>query len=237
MSLPCAPSARSRSASASFELEEIGAQLELRFGLAAEGFERLDLLGCQRARHVVEDAQRAEGIALRRHERRAGVKADPVLGRDEGVVAERGVVTRVGDDIELALLNRVGAERDAARRFRDRDPDARLEPLAVGVDEADERDRRAADVRGEQRQVIERTLGIGVEDAIPLEGRQPSGFVVSHAGSRQVDHQRPVVKVRVHGRSGSPPIAVMPSSSSTLTVWERSKGFENLSSMPRVPTL
>src|SRR5207247_9073445 len=53
---------------------------------------------------------------------------------------------------------------------------------AVGVDERDERHRRAADVRGEEREIVERALGAGVENAIPVQRRQPGGLVMVDGG-------------------------------------------------------
>ena len=57
-----------------------------------------------------------------------------------------------------------------------RQADARLEPLTVGVDQGDERDRRLADVRREQGQVVERLLRLGVQDPVSVQGREPLGF-------------------------------------------------------------
>ena len=170
------------------EIEQVGPQFKLRFDLPAQNIERLELFLAQRAGHLVEHAQRAKRVTLRRDERRPRVEADAVFGHDERVVPEGRIVTRVGDDHQVALWNCVRAERDASRCLRDRDPDARLEPLPVGVNQADERDGSSADVRGEERQVVERALGLGIEDAIPSQGCQPSWFVRDHVGA----HSRPV---------------------------------------------
>ena len=178
------------------EIDQVGAELELRFSLPPQRVERLDLLGRQRARHAVDHAQRAERVALWRHERRASVEANAILRHDQGVIAERLVVEGVGHHEKIAVLDRVRAERDASRGFGDRDADPGLEPLPVGVDQADERNRRLADMRGEEREVVEGALRIRIEDAIPPQGRQPSCFVRFH--DRWIP-QRPVVNVRLHG--------------------------------------
>ena len=120
MSCSWAASARSRSASAASSSIRLALQLELRFGLTAQRVEGLDLLGRQRPRHLVDDAQRAERVALRRDERGAGVEADAVFGGDEGVVAERRVAAGIRHDVQIPLLDGVRAERQASRRFRDR---------------------------------------------------------------------------------------------------------------------
>ncbi len=58
------------------------------------------------------------------------------------------------------------AERDPPRRLGRVEADPGLEPLSLGVDQADQRDRRAAERRGDARQVVERGLGLGVEDVV-----------------------------------------------------------------------
>ena len=86
-------------------------------------------------------------------------------------------MARVRDDEDVAVLDRVRAERDGACGFGHRDADPRLEPLPVGVDQRDERHRRAADVRGEHREVVEAALRLGIEDLIPVQRREPRALV------------------------------------------------------------
>ena len=59
-------------------------------------------------------------------------------------------------------------------------PHARLEPLAIGVDQRDERHRRAADLRREQREVVERLLGLRIQNAVPRERRESGRLVTRH---------------------------------------------------------
>jgi hypothetical protein len=78
------------------------------------------------------------------------------------------------------VLYRVSAEGDGPLRLAEPETDLRLEPLSVFVDQGNQCDRRAADVRREQREVVERGLRIGVEDAIAPEGGQAALFVGGH---------------------------------------------------------
>ena len=69
---------------------------------------------------AVDDAQRADGVPVRRPERGAGVEADVRVARDQRVVGEAGVGARVGHDEHVLLEDRVGAEGDVARGLRRR---------------------------------------------------------------------------------------------------------------------
>jgi hypothetical protein len=63
-----------------------------------------------------------------------------------GFLAKTLVLKGVGNNEEILLLDGVDAEGYCTRRLRDRDADARLEPLTVFVHECDERHRRTADM-------------------------------------------------------------------------------------------
>ena len=71
-------------------------------------------------------------------------------------------------------------------------PDARLEPLAVDVDQADERDRRAADLRSEHRQIVERLFGIGIEDPVSPQRGETTRFVCGHGRVGRSMHCAPL---------------------------------------------
>jgi hypothetical protein len=162
------------------ELHHFGAKLELRLGLSLERREGLDLFRRQRPRHPVDDAYRPERVSIRRDERRSCVEANARLARDQRVVLEPGVPEGIRYGEHVVLLDRVGTERDAPRRLRDRHADARLEPLAIGVDQCHEGHGRAADLRGEQREIVERLLWLRVQDAVPRERRESGRFVPRH---------------------------------------------------------
>ena len=97
----------------------------------------------------------------------------------------------VGDDHDLLVQDRVGAERVVAGRLGHVEPHTRLEPLPLRVDEAHERDRHLADVRGQERHVVEDLLGRGVENLERLQRGQATLLVVrihrSHAPTVLLD--------------------------------------------------
>jgi len=72
----------------------------------------------------------------------------------------------------------VRAKGHVAGRLGSLQADARLEPLAGAVDERDQGDRRIADVRREERQIVEEPFARRVQDSQLLEDAQPFGFVV-----------------------------------------------------------
>ena len=100
------------------------------------------------------------------------------LAGDERIVAEALVFPRVRDLEDAGVRDGVVAERDGSLGL----PHAveavlGLEPLSVLVDQRDQRHRRTADLRRQQRQVVERPFRRGVENAIALEGGQTGLFV------------------------------------------------------------
>ena len=56
-------------------------------------------------------------------------------------------------------------------------PCLRLEPLPKGIDQAHQRDRRLADLGCQLDKVIKGLLGFGVEDLIPTQRVETSGFI------------------------------------------------------------
>jgi len=92
---------------------------------------------------------------------------------DERVAGEPGVSGCIGNDGQAGTERRLGAERDLDRRLAQAEPHLGLEPLPPVLDEADGRDRRAADVGRQMRDVVEVRLGWGVEDGVGPQGGQP----------------------------------------------------------------
>jgi hypothetical protein len=150
-----------------------------------EHAQRVQLLRGQLARDAVDDAERAQRVAVFGDERRARVEADAGIGGDERVVAEALVAPRVRDDEQAGLPDGVRAEGRLARRLGDVQPDARLEPLAVVIDEADQGDGRLAELRREARDVVERLLGLRVEHAALAERPEPRGLVLCDGSSHE----------------------------------------------------
>jgi hypothetical protein len=154
--------------------------LQRRGRVQAEALEQIELGPRQCARLAVDDAQRAEAVAIGAEQRDPRVEADMRLAADERVVAEPQIVARIADDQRLVLADRVVAERDVARGLARREPVLGLEPLPISVDEADERDRCAQRARRERREAVEQAVGRCVEDPIAVERAHPRR-VVDHA--------------------------------------------------------
>src|SRR5262249_27959152 len=159
------------------KISEVAAQLELRLRLAAQRVERERLRLAQRPGHLVEHAERAERVAVRRDQGRSRVKSDVRLVPHEWVLLKPRIFARVRHDENAALLDRMRTERHASGCLSQRDPDARLDPLAVLIDECDERDGRRAYLRREKRQVVKRTFGISIENPVPPKGVETGRFV------------------------------------------------------------
>jgi len=95
----------------------------------------------------------------------------------ERILAEPLVGARVGNDKQIALLDGVRAEGDAARRLGRRQAAARLEPLPVGVDQRNESNRRVADERRERRQIVEGRVRFAVENVVPAQRCESGRFI------------------------------------------------------------
>ncbi len=125
--------------------------------------QRGHLLVIEMAHLAVDHAQRANPAAVRRGQRNAGIEAHVRRTGDERVVGKAGIETRVVDHQAVLVLDRVGAERGHARGFVQIDPHARLEPLAVGVDQRDQRNGHTEQATGQTRDAVEPFFGRGVE--------------------------------------------------------------------------
>src|SRR5688572_15807024 len=112
------------------------------------------LIGCQIPRNAVCDTDGAECMPVRRDERRASVKADVRVVRDQRAVSKSPILERVGDDEEAWMLDGMSTERDAARGLRQRDPYSRLEPLPVLIDQCDQGYGGPTDLGGEESQIV-----------------------------------------------------------------------------------
>ena len=61
----------------------------------------------------------------------------------------------------------------------------RLEPDAVAVDEADDRDRHVEQIRGQSGDAVTRGFGRGIEDFVAQQRREAQLFIVDgHGGGR-----------------------------------------------------
>ncbi|EEF23382.1 conserved hypothetical protein, partial [Ricinus communis] len=113
------------------------AQLDQLLDHARQLLEHQQVLRCERARHVVDGAQRpdAPAAAAQGH---AGIEADERRPGNVRIVRKARVARRVLHHERLVVQHGPGAERDVARRLLPLDAAARLEPLAVAVHEGDD---------------------------------------------------------------------------------------------------
>ena len=159
------------------ELARLAAQVQLCHHLPAQHPQRLLLRRRRVARHAVDDAQRAERLALRSDQGRAGVKANVRIARDERIVCKALVLGRVGHDEQVRLGDDVRAEGELTRRFADAPADLRFEPLPMVIDERDERDGGCADLCRERRQIVQRLIRGRVEQAVLPQRVQTPCFI------------------------------------------------------------
>ena len=148
-------------------------ELDLRRGLLAEVAQGRPLLGRELPRGVVDDAQRADGVAVGGAQRGARVEADVRVAKHQRVVGEARVRPGVGHDQQVQLQDGVRAERLLARQLRGLQPDLRLEPLPVLVEEAHQRDGRPADRGRDAGQGVEVPLRRRVQDVRRADRLQP----------------------------------------------------------------
>jgi len=154
-----------------------------RFGDEAGQLEQHRPLGLvEVSRLAIDDAQRADAGTALQHQRCAGVEADVRVAGDQRIRGEAAVAACVGHLEDLVAGDGVVAESHVARRFVDaRQAHVRLEPLAFLVDQADQRDRGAAERRCHSREPVEDRLMGTVEHQQLAQARQACGF--AHGGS------------------------------------------------------
>jgi len=80
------------------------------------------------------------------------------------------------DDVRGVQRDRVGAEADIGRNLGDIEPDARLEPDPLGVDQRDRRHRRGVDDARHLGDAIEHRLARRIEHPVTRERGQPRRF-------------------------------------------------------------
>src|SRR6266545_5321338 len=117
-------------------------------------------------------------MLLRRDQWCASVESNMRLAGDERVILESLILRRVrGDEYFAGSGECMGAEGQGAMRLCDVQADARLEPLPVRIDQTDQRDRRAADRRGQPGQIVEGGFRRGIENLVALECSEPCDFI------------------------------------------------------------
>jgi hypothetical protein len=95
----------------------------------------------------------------------AGIEPEPGAAHHVRVGDEALVEQRIGDDQHVVQRHRMAGEGQRARRFAVVQADARLEPLTLGVDQRDQRNRCIEGTRGQARVAVEAVFGWGVQHA------------------------------------------------------------------------
>ena len=153
-------------------------QFDLGDDLSAQGAQRFDLLRDQRARCNVQDTERTERMAVGGEQRRAGIKSDVGMARDQRVAGKARVGEGVGDDEHfLRSEQRLRAKSLVPGNFAEFETVLGFEPDAVSVHQSNERHGRAADQRRQPRQLVERGFGRGVEHPQTVQRGEAVGFI------------------------------------------------------------
>ena len=131
----------------------------------------------QRARLVIEYAQRPDRQAIGGAQHRAGVEAEAFVPHAQRVVRHAFVLQRIGDLDEIAFEDDMAAQAGVDRGRAHPEPDLGLEPLPSLVDEIDNRYGRFANRRGDLDQFVEIALALGIEDTVAVQFAQPRFFL------------------------------------------------------------
>ncbi len=130
------------------------------------------------ARRGVQHADRAQRDTFFGDQRHAGVEARAGVAAHHLQVGEARVVGEVGHfQHVLGLTDGVVAYRLAALGLRQFQADPCLEPLAVAVQQRQQRDRRVAQRGGDLHDVLVGGLGQAVDDAVAVEDTLALGFI------------------------------------------------------------
>ena len=149
-------------------------------GQAAQG---LALHVGELARLVVDQAQGAHPVAVAQLDRRASIKPDAERAGHQRVVGKARVLAGIGHLKHRITQHRVGTKSLVTRRLGDTgQPHCGLEPLAPGIDQAEQRDRHAAQQRRRLHQRVELGLGRAVEHLQGGQRAQAAGFIGAGRG-------------------------------------------------------
>ena len=122
-------------------------QLELGDDLSRQSAQRCVLGLGELTRLPVDHAQGTQCVPVSRYQRCAGIETDTWFGGHQRVVSESFVLRGVfNNEQRIGIEDGIRAEGKVARRFRHVEPVCGLEPLPFLVHEADDCDRRVADL-------------------------------------------------------------------------------------------
>ncbi len=97
--------------------------------------------------------------------------------RHQRIIVKALVEQRVRHHQDAVIEDRMPAERDLPLGFRRGQANAGLEPLAVGVDQADQRNGYAEQAPRQPGQAVEAFFRRGIEDIQRAQRMQPKLFV------------------------------------------------------------
>ena len=150
-----------------------------------EALQRRALPLVEAARHAIDDAERTDARPVREGQRNPRIETDVGRAGHQRVVGEARVSRRVLDLEQVVPEQGMRAEGQLPRRLLHAlQTQIGLEPLAVRVDEADERDGRAAHGGGRTNHRVQLRLRRRIEHAKRTQGRQALRLVVREAGGR-----------------------------------------------------
>ncbi len=135
------------------------------------------------SRLPVDDAESAEVVAVRRGQRRPGIEADVRVAGDQRVITKPRIPLCILDFEEALAFDGIGAERQLSWGFADIEAEAALEPLAMVVDQRDQRDGGAADIGSQLGEIVEGRLVRRVENLVAQQ-RGESGQLAGRGGCR-----------------------------------------------------
>src|SRR5215471_13106628 len=116
-------------------------------------------------------------MTVARRQRRTRIKSNVQIARHQWIVREALVLRCVRHDKHLRLHDRMGAERVRPRRFLQTESKLRFEPLAVPVDQTDQRNWHTANEGGQLGQIIEPLFRSRVENLVSAQRRQAFRFI------------------------------------------------------------
>lgn len=130
----------------------------------------------------VDHAQCPDPVPARQHQRRACVKADVRIAGHQRIASKARVGGGIGHDHYAVLIDRVPAERDASAGLARRQTMARLEPLAVGIDQADQRSGRREAVGGQLYDHVELVVARCAQNVEAMQRGEPLWLVRRNRG-------------------------------------------------------
>ncbi len=164
---------------------------QLLLGHARQIAQQFAVIGTQAARLDIDQAQRAQLAPIGDAQWTTGVEADVGRAGHERVVVEALIGQRVRDRQDLVTQDRVAAKRDIARGLAHGKAQAGLEPLAIGVHQADQRDGHPEQPLGQASQPVEAFFRRRIQDIKRAQRIDSCGLIRGQGGGKHGEHQCP----------------------------------------------